>query len=172
MARSRHLLDRYGHGRAIVLARFVPVVRTVLDPVAGTLGVPAPVFTRWQVVGGVLWTCRLVIAGFLLGRSVPGIDQHLLPVIGLIMVVSLLPLAIELVRAKRRQRADGQPHAGAAPAGPARSARPRRCSDRTAAWRLARRSTPLPRVIIVNHDPVRRARLAELLDDAPDPAVG
>jgi len=106
MTRSRHLLDRYGHGRAIVLARFVPVVRTVLNPVAGALGVPARVFTLWQVVGGVLWSAGLVIAGFLLGRSVPGIDQYLLPVIGLIVVVSLLPLVVELVRSRRRRTAD------------------------------------------------------------------
>jgi membrane-associated protein len=77
MTRARHLLDRYRHGRAIVLARFVPVVRTVLNPVAGALGVPAKVFTLWQVVGGVLWTAGLVVAGFLLGRWVPGIDQYL-----------------------------------------------------------------------------------------------
>jgi membrane-associated protein len=111
MTRSRHLLDRYGHGRAIALARFVPVVRTVLNPVAGALGVPALVFTLWQVVGGVLWTAGLVIAGFLLGRSVPDIDQYLLPVIGLIVVVSLLPLAVELVRSRRKRTADDPPDA-------------------------------------------------------------
>ena len=104
MARSRHLLDRYGHGRAIVLARFVPVVRTVLNPVAGALGVPGRVFTLWQVIGGLVWTVGLVIAGYLLGGSVPGIDQYLLPVIGLIVVVSLLPLLVEVVRARRGGR--------------------------------------------------------------------
>ncbi|MDT7554714.1 MAG: rane-associated protein, partial [Pseudonocardiales bacterium] len=57
--------------------------------------------------GGVLWTVGLVLAGYLLGRSVPGIDQYLLPVIALIVVVSLIPLVIELVRARRA----GQPPA-------------------------------------------------------------
>lgn len=102
MSRSRHLLERYGYGRAIVLARFVPVVRTVLNPVAGALGVPARVFAWWQLVGGLLWTVGLVLAGYLLGRSVPGIDQYLLPVIGVIVVVSLAPLAVELLRARHR----------------------------------------------------------------------
>jgi membrane-associated protein len=101
MDRSRRLLDRYGRGRAIVLARFIPVVRTVLNPVAGALGVPARTFTLWQVVGGLLWSVGLVIAGFVLGGSVPGIDQYLLPVIGVIVVVSLLPLAAEVIRARR-----------------------------------------------------------------------
>jgi membrane-associated protein len=103
MTRSRHLLDRYGHGRAIVLARFIPVIRTVLNPVAGALGLPARTFTVWQVVGGVVWTVGLVLAGFLLGRSIPGVDQYLLPIIALIVVVSLLPLAVEAFRARRRR---------------------------------------------------------------------
>lgn len=102
MVRSRHLLDRYGHGRAIVLARFVPVVRTVLNPVAGALAVPARTFILWQVLGGLLWSTGLVTAGFLLGRSVPGIDQYLLPIIAAIVVVSLIPLALEILRGRRR----------------------------------------------------------------------
>ena len=56
MTRSRQLLDRYGHGRAIVLARFVPIVRTVLNPVAGALAVPARIFALWQIIGGLVWT--------------------------------------------------------------------------------------------------------------------
>lgn len=108
MTRSRHLLERYGYGRAIVLARFVPVVRTVLNPVAGALGVPARTFVLWQAVGGLLWTVGLVLAGFLLGRYVPGIDQYLLPVIGLIVIISLIPLAVELIRARRRAPRQGR----------------------------------------------------------------
>ena len=50
--RSEHLLSRYGYGKAIVLARFVPVVRTVLNPMVGALDVPARSFTIWQVAGG------------------------------------------------------------------------------------------------------------------------
>jgi membrane-associated protein len=163
MTRSRHLLDRYGHGRAIVLARFVPIVRTVLNPVAGALGVPARRFTLWQVVGGGLWTVGLVVAGFLLGRSVPGIDQYLLPVIGLIVVVSLVPLGVELVKARRRSNdepptdvliqdrpAAEQTPTGRPPIGP------------------HARVPALPRVIVVDPDPVRRARLAALVDQAPD----
>ena len=103
MVRSRHLLDRYGHGRAIVLARFIPVVRTVLNPVAGALGVPPRRFTLWQILGGLLWSVGLVIAGFLLGRSIPGIDQYLLPIIALIVVISLVPLIVEVLRARRRR---------------------------------------------------------------------
>ena len=109
MTRSRELLNRYGHGRAIVLARFIPVVRTVLNPVAGALAVPAGRFTLWQAAGGLVWTIGLVLAGYLLGGSVPGIDQYLLPVIALIVVVSLIPLAVELARARRAGRPPADP---------------------------------------------------------------
>lgn len=107
MDRSRGLLDRYGHRRAIVLARFIPVVRTVLNPMAGALGTPARVFLRWQVIGGLLWTAGLVLAGYALGATVPGVDRYLLPVVALIVVLSLLPLAVEIVRRRR-----GEPEAG------------------------------------------------------------
>jgi membrane-associated protein len=99
--RSAELLERYGHGKAIVLARFVPLVRTVLNPLAGALGVPARVFTLWQVVGGLGWTVGVTVAGHLLGASIPGIDQYLLPIIAVIVVVSLIPVALELRRARR-----------------------------------------------------------------------
>ncbi|WP_406457858.1 DedA family protein [Streptomyces sp. NBC_00876] len=99
--RAEELLERYGHAKAIVLARFVPVVRTVLNPLAGALNVPARVFTIWQVVGGLVWTVGLVLAGYALGASVPNVDRYLLPIIALIVAVSLLPLAAELLRSRR-----------------------------------------------------------------------
>ncbi|MGW1771166.1 DedA family protein [Streptomyces sp. NPDC002104] len=99
--RAEVLLERYGHAKAIVLARFVPVVRTVLNPLAGALGVPARVFTLWQVVGGLAWTVGLVLGGYGLGSSVPGVERYLLPVVALVVALSLLPLAIELLRSRR-----------------------------------------------------------------------
>ena len=100
-ARAEEYLARYGHGKAIVLARFVPVVRTVLNPLAGAVGVPARVFTGWQVLGGLLWSVGLVVAGDVLGSTVPGVDQYLLPVVALVVVVSLLPIVVEYLRARR-----------------------------------------------------------------------
>jgi membrane-associated protein len=103
MARSQQLFERYGYGRAIVLARFVPVVRTVLNPMAGALGTPVRVFTLWQVVGGLVWTLGIVLAGYVLGSTVPGVDRYLLPVVALVVVVSLVPLALEVLRARRHR---------------------------------------------------------------------
>jgi membrane-associated protein len=100
-ARSTEFLARYGHGKAIVLARFVPLVRTVLNPLAGALEVPARVFTLWQVVGGLAWTLGITIAGHVLGASIPGIDQYLLPIIAVVVVISLIPVALEIRRARK-----------------------------------------------------------------------
>jgi membrane-associated protein len=103
VARAEEMFERYGHGKAIVLARFVPVVRTVLNPLAGILSVPTKVFTLWQVLGGLLWTIGVTLAGYGLGASIPGIDQYLLPVIAVIVIVSLVPVGLELWRARQRQ---------------------------------------------------------------------
>jgi membrane-associated protein len=70
---------------------------------AGILSVPTKVFTRWQVLGGLLWTIGVTLAGYGLGASIPGIDQYLLPVIAVIVIVSLIPVGLELWRARRRQ---------------------------------------------------------------------
>jgi membrane-associated protein len=101
--RAEALLARYGYGKAIVLSRFVPVVRTVVCPVAGALGVPLRTFTLWQVVGSLVWTQSLVLAGYALGSSVPHIERYLLPLVALAVVLSFLPVLLEL----RRGRTDG-----------------------------------------------------------------
>jgi membrane-associated protein len=93
-------LHRYGYAKAIVLARFIPLVRTVLNPLSGITGVPHTVFTRWQVVGGLIWTVGVTTAGYLLGRSVPNIDRYLLPVVAVVVAISLTPIAVELIRSR------------------------------------------------------------------------
>ncbi|MET8980117.1 DedA family protein [Streptomyces sp. NPDC004539] len=102
--RAEELLDRYGHAKAIVLARFVPVVRTVLNPLAGALKVPARVFLVWQIAGGLVWSVGLVLGGYALGSSIPNVDRYLLPLVALIVLVSLLPLAVELYRGRRNAK--------------------------------------------------------------------
>ncbi|MEU0132187.1 DedA family protein [Streptomyces sp. NPDC006289] len=108
--RAEELLKRYGHAKAIVLARFVPVVRTVLNPLAGALNIPARTFTLWQAVGGLFWTAGLVLGGYALGSSIPDVDHYLLPIIALIVVVSLLPLAAELLRSRRATKHRTEAH--------------------------------------------------------------
>ena len=102
VTRSRVALDRYGAGKAIVLARFIPLVRTVLNPMAGTVGVPVRVFTTWQVLGGLVWSVGLTLAGYALGSRIPNVDKYLLPIVALIIAVSLVPVALEVRRSRAR----------------------------------------------------------------------
>ncbi len=104
VARSRAALARYGTGRAIVLARFIPLVRTVLNPLAGTVGVPVRTFTFWQVLGGVVWSAGVTLAGYALGSRIPNVDTYLLPIIAVIVVLSLVPVLLELRRSRSRSR--------------------------------------------------------------------
>ena len=104
MERAEAALDRYGPPKAIVLARFIPVVRTVLNPVAGALRVPASTFTTWQVVGGIVWSMGVTLAGYGLGSRIPNVDKYLLPIVAAVVVVSVLPVALELRRERRRTR--------------------------------------------------------------------
>ncbi|MEU4655531.1 VTT domain-containing protein [Streptomyces sp. NPDC023723] len=93
---------RYGAGKAVVLARFLPVVRTFLNPVAGVLGMRAGQFLLWNLLGGCLWTVGLILLGYQLGDSLKGsIDSYLLPAVVLIIVLSLVPVLIEAIRSRR-----------------------------------------------------------------------
>ncbi len=105
MVRTRVTLERYGTGKAIVLARFIPLVRTVVNPLVGTIGVPARTFALWQVIGGLVWSLGVTTAGYVLGNRIPGIDTYLLPIIAVIIVLSLIPVALELRRGLRGRRA-------------------------------------------------------------------
>jgi membrane-associated protein len=101
--RTRTFLENYGIPKAIVLARFVPVVRTLINPLAGIVGVPVRQFTIYQVVGGVAWTLVVTIAGWQLGSHIHNIDHYLLPIVALVVILSLIPVLLE-VRKDRRGR--------------------------------------------------------------------
>ena len=99
--RAEVYLARCGYPRVIVLARFAPVVRTVLNPVAGIVGVPGRTFASWQVLGVVLWSVGVTLTGYWLGSGIHHVDLYLSPIIALVVLVSLIPLAIEIVRSRR-----------------------------------------------------------------------
>lgn len=99
--KAREVLDRYGHRKAIVLARFIPIVRTIMNPMAGTVQVPAASFALWQVLGGLVWTIGLILAGHALGSRIPDIDRYLLPIIAVIVLVSVVPVALSFLRRAR-----------------------------------------------------------------------
>jgi membrane-associated protein len=106
---AQRAIDRYGAPRAIVLARFIPVVRTVMNPLAGAIGVPARTFTAWQATGGLAWSAGLTLAGYALGSRISNVDHYLLPIIAVIVAVSLIPVALEFRRHRRARRAAADP---------------------------------------------------------------
>ncbi len=94
------------HGpRTIVLARFVPIVRTFAPVLAGVGAMPYSTFVRYNVVGGFIWGGGVTMGGFILGETVPSIDKYLLPVIGVVVLLSVLPAVLE-VRRHRGQKAE------------------------------------------------------------------
>lgn len=92
--------DRHGP-RALVLARFVPLIRTFVTLIAGASGMDRRTFIRWTAVGGVAWAVIITLGGFFLGR-VPFIGENIDAVLVAIVAVSLLPMGVEWLRNRRR----------------------------------------------------------------------
>ncbi|MDP9440662.1 MAG: VTT domain-containing protein [Actinomycetota bacterium] len=99
--KAQAFFDRHG-SKTIVLARFVPVARTFVPIVAGVGSMSYRTFVTFNVVGGLLWAVGITLLGYILGETVPNIDKYLLPAIGVIVVASAVPVAFELLRARRR----------------------------------------------------------------------
>jgi membrane-associated protein len=98
--KAQAYFDKYGV-KTIVLARFVPVVRTFAPIVAGVGQMHYPTFVRFNVLGGLLWGVGVTLLGYVLGDTIPDIDKYLLPVIALIVFLSVLPVLFELRKARR-----------------------------------------------------------------------
>jgi len=97
LVKAEEFFNKHG-GRAIVIARFVPIVRSFAPIVAGVSLMPYRSFAIYNVFGAVLWAIGVTLAGFFLGSTIPGIDKYLLPIIGLILVASIAPSAIHIWR--------------------------------------------------------------------------
>jgi membrane-associated protein len=95
------------HGKkTLVLARFVPIVRTFAPIVAGIGAMHYRTFMSYNLIGGLLWTFGITLLGFFLGKSLPAeqVDKFLLPIIGLIIVVSLVPSILHVVKENQSQK--------------------------------------------------------------------
>ncbi|MEV7783127.1 VTT domain-containing protein [Kitasatospora sp. NPDC088351] len=106
--KAEEYFNKFGPGKAVVLARFMPIVRTFLNPVAGTLEMPARTFFLWNVIGGVLWTESMLMIGYFFGDALaPVIDKYLIPAVLLIVLLSISPILVEVVRERRKKKAGG-----------------------------------------------------------------
>ena len=102
VVRTREFYARYG-ARTIVIARFVPIIRTFAPVVAGVGAMPYRRFLFYNVAGGLGWVLSMTWAGYLLGSVVPNIDRHIHVVVIVVIVLSVIPIAVEIIRERRRQ---------------------------------------------------------------------
>lgn len=101
VTKAEEVVERYGAGRAIVLGRFIPIVRTFLNPLVGAGHLPALEFLRWNVLGGVLWGTGVTLLGYWLG-NISFIGKNIDYFAVLIIGISVLPIAFELLKARKR----------------------------------------------------------------------
>lgn len=107
--RAQDFFETHGP-KAILLARFVPIARTFTPILAGVGEMSYRTFVTFNLLGGLTWSTGVTLLGFTLGKTVPSIDRYLLPAIGTIVLLSLMPAAIEIYRGRRagsRERSSG-----------------------------------------------------------------
>ena len=102
--RTKTFYERHGR-KTIILARFVPIVRTFAPILAGVGQMHYPTFLYYNVIGGLGWTVGLLFLGYGLGKTVPNIDHYLLPIILLIIIISMMPGIIEFFHSRRSPEA-------------------------------------------------------------------
>jgi membrane-associated protein len=97
--RAQQFYEKYG-AKTIVIARFVPVVRTFAPVIAGVGQMNYRRFVTYNVAGGILWVASMTLLGFAVGNAVPDINQHIHTVI--VVFLSILPAVIEFIRERRK----------------------------------------------------------------------
>jgi membrane-associated protein len=100
LQRARDFYQKYG-GRAVILARFVPIVRTFCPPVAGAAQMPYLRYLAYDICGGTIWVGATILGGYFLGRTIPNISQRIHYVILVVVILSLLPAVISILRSRR-----------------------------------------------------------------------
>ncbi len=99
LERAHEFYSRYG-GKTVVLARFVPIIRTFASPVAGAARMQYRRFLSYDIFGGFLWVWSMVLIGYFLGSSIPNVDKNIHIVIAVVVFLSILPPIIEAMRQK------------------------------------------------------------------------
>jgi membrane-associated protein len=100
LGRAHAFYEKHG-GKTIVLARFMPIIRTFAPVVAGVADMHYRTFVMYNVVGGLAWVWGMLFTGYFLGRYIPGIDEHIDIVIVVVIFLSLLPGIIGWLRQRR-----------------------------------------------------------------------
>jgi membrane-associated protein len=114
LIRAEEFFQKQG-GKAIFLARFIPVVRTFTPIIAGAASMRYSYFAMWNITGALAWAVGITVAGYLLGSQIPDIDKYLLPIIAVIIVVSVAPGAWHVFKEYRESRREAAARLAAAP---------------------------------------------------------
>lgn len=104
LAKAQHFYEEHGK-KTIVIARFLPVVRTFAPIVAGIGNMHYPTFILYNIIGGLLWAVGLTMAGYFLGSLIPNIDHYLLPIIIGIIFLSVAPTAYHILKDQEQRDA-------------------------------------------------------------------
>jgi len=99
--RSEHFYEKYGK-KTIILARFIPIVRTFAPILAGVGNMSYRTFISYNIIGGFIWSIGITALGFALGAVVPNADSYITPLVVLIIIVSLIPPVNEYMKARRK----------------------------------------------------------------------
>lgn len=102
LQRAHEFYEKHG-AKAIIIARFVPIIRTFCPPVAGAAQMRYSRYLTFDIFGGCLWVCSMILGGYALGRRIPNIQQRLHWVIAVVIVLSLIPAGIEAFRELRKR---------------------------------------------------------------------
>lgn len=102
--KARAFYDTHG-GKAIVMARFVPIMRTLVPVVAGFAGMRYRDFAVYNVVGGAAWIVSMSLLGYFLGTTFPWVPKHIDKIVIVIVFLSVLPIVLEYLKAKRAKDA-------------------------------------------------------------------
>jgi len=98
-------LLKYGPRKALVIGRFIPFVRTLINPVCGVANLDKKLFSTWNTIGAIIWTQVAIGIGYLLGDAIEGsVNKYLYPIIGLIVIVSILPIAFDTYRHRKLKK--------------------------------------------------------------------
>jgi membrane-associated protein len=95
-------LMKYGPRKALVFGRFVPFARTLINPVCGVTNLERKLFSTWNAIGAIIWTQVAIGIGYLLGDVIKGsVNKYLYPVVGIIVLVSLVPLLVGIYKERK-----------------------------------------------------------------------
>jgi membrane-associated protein len=100
LLKAHAFYEKHG-GKTIVIARFMPLIRTFAPIVAGVAGMSYPRFVMYNVCGGIGWVTSMLLLGYGLGQHIPNIDQHVEKVIAVVIFLSILPGLIHFWKERR-----------------------------------------------------------------------